>query len=630
MPQSIVSTLNQPIIYSADDDVTCKCGEREHCVLIEPNQQVYSQLKISPCRTIEVCNNSLGPNLITNGTFDANLSGWTVGAGWTWAAGAACNDGGPNGMDQTIAITAGDIYQVVFDILNYDSGELSLLLGGTLYGTGFTADGTYGVYLAAGAGTDIRFDSNPDFIGCIDNVSVRKVISCWDADQTDWTTTATGACHETGNTTDLTNTGTVLVSGQYYHITINITNSTAGGVNVVLGTTVLSPQSSGNGLSHFWGVSSGADLIIRPTTDFDGCIEGLLVDEYCNEYKFHLIPASGDEFEVFDLTTLYTRFEDTYNLTDFRMSDIFKSGTQLPYGCYKFCLVDCCTEQHTADSLLSNSDFADGYEHWTAQGVTIAGGQATFLSGFELNFLQQALITTHDADCVEIEFAFGNEAPFTSATIRIYINGALVDTDLLAPGAGFYNNTFSNIPAGAIIRFETDSLVGDLIIDDIIVTVPEDCQPIYDQCTPCINYQADFACTKLIEGWNTGNKLGFVFDDANGNNYFKLSLRAKCELLHSSYDEEQTDYDFSTGDSELSYFQSTKYESLTFYPIPTYKHDVVRLQKGCKNIQIDGIDYFARKGNYVVEWNKNTSTDLAPSRVEVKKKSQTLFNTNCS
>lgn len=747
MAQSIVSTLNQPIIYSSDDDTTCKCGERTNCILVAAGQQVYSQLKILPCGDFEAPNNSLGAEmvcngsfdlgseLVTNGTFTGSASGWTLGTNWafnvnvvcatattagqtlsqtiaslvngkmyyvsyninayvsgdvrvtlggtngttrnangtytelivttagttlsfervtanftgciddvsvklldcwedslawTWNDGKMCLATAPANLTQDIpAIANGVTYQLTFTISDYVTGNLTPVVGGGS-GSAVSADGTYIQFITStGANTFLDFVDAASFEGCIDDISLKELTRYWDADEADWFINATGACHEAGNTTDLTYSGAVFTSGLYYHVTITVTNSTAGGINVVLGTNVLTPQTSGNGTFDFWGESNGATLKIRPTSTFNGCISALLVDEYCNEYKFHLVPASGDEFEVVDLTAFYVRFEDTYNLSNFKMSDIMKSGLQLAYGCYKFCLVDCCTEQQTASSLLRNGNFADGSDFWTAQGVTFGGGTATLVSGQEVNFLEQALITTHDADCIEIEFQFGNEAAFNQP-VNIYINGVLVDTELIAPGLGFYNNTFQNVPAGAVIRFETSGLAGDIIIDNIIVTVPEECQPIYDQCTPCINYQASFQCTKLIEGYNTGNKLGFEFDDSSGNNQFKLSLRAKCELLHPGYPQEQEDYDFTTGDSELSFGQSTKFHSLTFFPLPEFKHDVIALQKICKTFQIDGVDYFAKKGDYTPEWNKNSSTDLAPSRIDVKKKDQTLFNTNCS
>lgn len=757
MPQSIVSTLNQPIRYFSDDDATCKCGERESCILIEPNQQVYSQLKIFPCGEVEVCNNELGdelicngsfdlgPELVTNGTFDGNADGWTLGtnwaygtnnacatsadagetlsqtiaitsgsfyyvtftienysagdiraelggttgttrsadgtytelidagagtdivfnnvgtdftgcitdvsvrlldcwshdSGWTWTAGLMCGDGAQNLAQEIAALVDFDDYQVTFTISDYVSGDLTVTLGGTAYATTFNADGTYSIVINNGNADDNLFFSGAGtFEGCIDDVSIQRIESCWDADETDWNISSTGACHVPGNTTDLTNTGTTIQNGFYYHITIAVSEATAGGINIVLGTNVLTPttgdpETAGNGVFHFWGTSNGTTIAVRPTTDFDGCISTLTVDEYCNEYQFHLIPAEGDEYVVYDLTPHYTLEQDVFNLTDFHLSDIFIDGERdspLPFGCYRLCLVDCCAEQQTASSLLLNGNFATSC-CWTLQDAIIGSGILTLPGGSgaraDVNFFEQALISTHEADCLELSFFYGNEYAFAQ-NLEVWINGVLVETTPLDPGAHTYTGTFMDVPAGAIIRFLTRGLRGDVLIDNVTATVPEECLPLYDQCTPCINYQASFQCTKLIEGYCDGNALGFNFDDTSGNNQFKLSLRAKCDLLHPTYEQDQEDYDFSDGNTSLSFGQSAKWQSLTFFPLPEFKHDVIALEKVCDTFQIDTVDYFVKKGDYTPEWNRNTSTDLAPSRIEVKKKNQTLYNTNCS
>ncbi len=749
MADSITSILNQPVKYSHALDGSCMCNEDTQCLLAVANQTIYSQLKISPCGEIEVCNNELGEELVcngdfdlgeelvTNGTFAGSATGWTLGTNWayqsndiratasqagqtasqtiaslvtakmyyvsftvssyvsgnvavsvggtagttraangtftqliicgatttlsfervsinfsgdisdvsvklldcwelsqawTWAGGTMCLATAPANLTQSIpAITNGVTYQLVFTISDYVTGNLTAFVGGGT-GAAVSADGTYTQFITStGANTLLDFVDAASFEGCITGISLKELESCWDVDETTWNASAGGACHVAGNTTDLTNTGTVLVSGNYYHVTIAVSGSTAGGINVVLGTTVLTPQSSGNGTFHFWGVSNGVDLIIRPTSTFDGCIAGLTIDEYCNDYQFHIVDEDGIFVE--DITHLYDREEDVFNLSGFKFNDFTNSSEardSLPFGCYKFCLVDCCAEQQTSSSLLMNGNFALGGAFWTPQNTTFSSGFATLTPTSSPAFIQQALITTGFAKCITISFDFGNEAAFNQ-TISIYIDGVLVDSESLTPGAGSYTNTFENVLPGSVIRFEFSGSDGggSIILDNIVVVVPEGCQPIYDQCTPCINYKASFNCTKLIEAFCDGNALGFSFDDASGNNQFKLSLRAVASPVHPHYEQEQEDYDYSTGNTSLSSAQSKKFQSLFFDPIPEYKHDVVAIQKVCDTFQIDSVDFFVKKGDYNPEWNRNDATDLAPSRIEVKKKDQTLYNTNC-
>lgn len=555
------------------------------------------------------------------------LDCWTIGAGWAWVNGVMTATAANTAITQTIgSLVTGNKYLVIYTVSNYTGGDIDIRLGGTA-GATRTANGTYSEVLICGATTTLLLGAvGPNFSGSIDDVSVMEINTCWDADEADWITTALGACHETGNTTDLTNTGTPVVSGKYYHITINVTESTAGGINIVLGTTVLTPQTSGNGVFHFWGTSNGTTLIVRPTSTFDGCISALTADEYCTDYEFNILDEDGNF--ILDITADYILTEDVYNLVDFFFND---DNDRIPFGCYKFCLVDCCADQQTATSLLLNYDFSQGSLYWSSRNTSFSGGAATLFPELELSaFIEQALITTGLARCINITFDFANEAIF-SQTINIYINGALVDSESLLPGAGAYTNTFENVPAGAVIRFEHGSTENPqpIILDNIIVIVEEGCLPIYDQCTPCITFQGSFNCTKLIDAYCDGNAYGFAFDDSSGNNQFKLSLRVVASLIHSHYEQEQEDYDSSDGNTSLSFGQNKKFQSVAFDPIPEYKHDTIALQKICDTFQIDTVDYFVKKGDYTPEWNRNDLTDLAPSRIDVKKKDQTLFNTNC-
>ncbi|MEZ6035657.1 MAG: hypothetical protein R3C17_21375 [Planctomycetaceae bacterium] len=69
----------------------------------------------------------IGPNLITNGTFDTNLTGWsttgTVTAGSGRATFGTGGNAGPHTLSQTIATNVGDVYVLEFD---YRDGHAAL------------------------------------------------------------------------------------------------------------------------------------------------------------------------------------------------------------------------------------------------------------------------------------------------------------------------------------------------------------------------------------------------------------------------------------------------------------------------------------------------------------------------
>lgn len=617
---SIISTPNQPLYFEAPSADDCGCGQPTNCLLYVPEQQVYSQLTIEPCGTVTVCNNTLGDELILNGDFAANLDNWTVDAGWAWSSGRACATNGQN-IGQTIGagLTDGAPYLVTFTIANYDSNDVSLSLGGTAAGP-YNADGTYSVIIVAGAANDdLVFGGSSTFNGCIDDVSLKLITTCWDADETDWTTSVSGACHVAGNTTPLVNTGTTITLAGYYKVTITVSGMTAGTLTCYLGIDPQTPVISTNGTYDIWGIANGIDISFVPSSDFDGCVSGLAVEEYCNNYLFHLLDENNDF--VYDMTPFFSLQEDVYNLENFSWDDI-----SLAYGCYTLCLIDCCYGnliQFDA-TLIENGDFSAGSDQWASVDTVFAGGQATISSE---GYIEQAIKTTHDVGCLRIQFDWSNEGG--AGNINVFINGVSQFTEILGGGTGSVDFvTYVTPNAGATIRIYAEPNLGAVAIDNVVVSVPQSCR-VYDQCSPCIKYGAEFGCTKMVEGYSDGNAFNFSFDDSNGVNWFKLSMRLRCDLLHPTYEQEQDDYTFSTGSSSVNFGQSAKFQSLYFSPIAEYKHDVIALIKVSDFIQIDSVDYFARKGDYVPEWNKSSNADLAPSRIEVKKKDQTLFNNNC-
>lgn len=625
MAQSIFSTPNQPMLFTPSTD-DCGCGRVDQCQLVVPGQQIYAQLTINPLLEIDVCNNSLGENLVTNGDFaTGDLTGWTAGAGWTYSAGGAVNNGNNNSLTQTLAITNATPYLVTFTLQNYISGTLKVLLGGVVHGTSFTANGEYGFIIFAGAGTDIDFDSDTVFRGGIDNITCQEITNCWDTDRATWNVSETGACHATGNTNTLTNLSTAITSGKYYHFTFVVSASTAGGVTLRADTAAIGAVTSGNGTFHRWGISDGTLIVLAPSSDFDGCISEVTALEYCDSYGFHLTTADGAFVE--DVTSYFELEEDVFNLTNFSMDDI----ADLPYGCYKFCLIDCAQGQHDITEFITNGDFASGATGWTSQNATFAGGKAR-LTGGTSNWISQAISTTSIASCLEVQFDFDNVGEASVFIINIYIDDVLVDTVDTLGGDGSYSQTFNNVPAGAVIKIEyTDSapFARVLDIDNVSVMLGVDCY-LYDQCSNCFSYAAEFACTKMVEGYSDGNAFNLKFDNLAGVNIFRLSQRLKAELFNSAYNQEQSDYTFSTGVSSINYASSEKIKTLFVQPIPEYKHDVLALVRVCDHIFVDSIEYFSPKGEYTPEWNRSVLTDLAQSKIELKVKDQTLFNTNCS
>lgn len=123
---------------------------------------------------------TLGSELVTNGTFASDLSGWTAGANWSWSGGTAAHTtGSAETLTQNISVTSGATYLVSFTVtgtgnINPTLGAVALVKVGTQT---YFGSGTHYRTLVAGASGSVAFTITPDsnFVGTIDNVSVKAV-----------------------------------------------------------------------------------------------------------------------------------------------------------------------------------------------------------------------------------------------------------------------------------------------------------------------------------------------------------------------------------------------------------------------------------------------------------------------
>jgi hypothetical protein len=122
----------------------------------------------------------VGPELITNGTFDVDAS-WTKGTGWTISGGKANGDGTGTFTDlsQTIGTTliAGATYRISLDVVR-TSGTGSISLGGhnaaPAIDLNTSGSKTTDFVLSSVINNKIVIEMNP-WVGTIDNVSVKKI-----------------------------------------------------------------------------------------------------------------------------------------------------------------------------------------------------------------------------------------------------------------------------------------------------------------------------------------------------------------------------------------------------------------------------------------------------------------------
>ena len=119
----------------------------------------------------------LGEELVVNGGFDTD-SDWTKQTGWTIANGVATCDGtNLTQLYQTNVLTQNKTYKVTYSITSCTSGGVFAKLGNNTIGVTNSTVGTYTEYFNF-TETNLSFHfRSSNFIGSIDNVSVKEDVS---------------------------------------------------------------------------------------------------------------------------------------------------------------------------------------------------------------------------------------------------------------------------------------------------------------------------------------------------------------------------------------------------------------------------------------------------------------------
>lgn len=125
-----------------------------------------------------LCTQTIGSELITNGTFDVDAT-WVKGATWTIGSGVAtCTTSVGDSISQNLVgagLTSGKTYVVTYTITR-TTGSIVVSLGSSTNDLGKvrTASGTYTDMIYCGVNTTLYFYAYGNFAGTLDNVSIKE------------------------------------------------------------------------------------------------------------------------------------------------------------------------------------------------------------------------------------------------------------------------------------------------------------------------------------------------------------------------------------------------------------------------------------------------------------------------
>ena len=293
---------NQPFIFEqALPDQPCLNNDPNvYTQMVTADDTICVQEILTPCLEDVLCD----PNMYLEGA-DLMSGAWNVYGGWSSSDlnhieydGASHTPGDYIYLD--VPTVAGSVYRVSFEITSITGeGGVYVNLGGIGTTVLYDSLGSYTSYFVAKDSTlseilvfilakttpvasdtiEITVNSFEQWVDDCWVVEVDSLIPTWSYDF-DTTTLQGKYCAVDIENGDLTNTSAYVTDLNYHRVTLTITDSTAGGLEVILGGVYLG-TTTGNGEFTFYGIpTSGNDLILRKVDSFDGCVSLVDVDDF--------------------------------------------------------------------------------------------------------------------------------------------------------------------------------------------------------------------------------------------------------------------------------------------------------------------------------------------------------------
>ena len=276
-----------------------------------------------------------GPELITNGDF-ATDTNWTKGTGWSISGGTANCDGTQTAGTQLVqngTYTLNKTYKITYTLSSVTAGNVDVRLqgsGATVTGNSRTTDGTYTEYITSTGNTSFRIRGNGDFIGSIDNVSVKEVGQDWTLDA-GWSIGDSKATKVSGSAGGIEQAN-IFANGKKYKLNFTVSDATSGGIVIYIGQgTQIIAQTTSNGDKEFIFTSAVNQnkLLFEGNSLFNGSVSNISVIEITDDTNLPRIdysPYSGAG------TCGHWLFEPQSTQTathsnDFTQGDIFNSSS---------------------------------------------------------------------------------------------------------------------------------------------------------------------------------------------------------------------------------------------------------------------------------------------------------------
>ena len=314
---------NQPIIFANPiGDYPCLNNDtKTYGQLMQDGDELCMQWKLSACDE-PLCE----PDMVMDPVGADELGSWTATGGWSSASSGTLDYTGPDLLPatagQSLNLTVGAAYIFSGQVDAYTGGkDYQVILGSSVIPIGnIPASGQFSIgFTAYETPITLAVITDPSTTAGdtleLTGMTVKQYTTCWLDDLNggiaSWSYSFDGAngkfCSTDTTGGDLINTTAFTTTGNYHGVELTISDCTAGGLEVYLGTVLLG-TTSGNGSFAFYGTpTAGTDLVFTKTGGFDGCISQVTVNDYglITDYDIHFETDDGNTFSANYTPTAY-------------------------------------------------------------------------------------------------------------------------------------------------------------------------------------------------------------------------------------------------------------------------------------------------------------------------------------
>lgn len=636
---------NQPVYFG--DPLQCNNDDVDYVQIVDNGDSTQFQLKIDKCE---------GANdVITNGGFDSDISGWTVQENWLWSDSAIVKTSGTIPGSKSIiqnSLVKERYYVCEINVLELTGGKLTVYFSENIVGEIY-APGSYKFfgycinpfpgsnYIAVVADTDsvatkidsiAAFEIKRDFIVAIykkDNSFVGEITYSQNPSQfIFYKDTVTVTIYWQN----------VLAENDCYYLCVLDPCKNTNGQNYPAKIINCSFDGDTSWSHPSWIYSSGNILATVSDSETITASQTGVFSSFDNDYhiKVDVVITGTAKLVVKFGTNVVATITETgiFNISGRCIGNynIYLDATCITGSGTVRVNSTCNLKSIFGNAEIDNGSFDNDLGEWDGEWEIYSPSPTDkrAIATVDSTDTTKDLIQKDVFDSTNKEYGIRVNVlmpPSARAEIDVYFGTNLVKTIIYESPVGTHTYDIYGYPSGNLdltFRARYVSSSGDTVT--IFDVAPIIRQSEYEcDFTSNLFKLADFSnsCTLLINACNDDDGLGFVF----GGSQFSPRVRINGKIKQAKYSSVKETYDDSVGDRKNVYYRRRKSKLLVTGLEPEYIHDFLSTLVGYDKFYVNGITYVCDDSEYSIEYGDDLDS-MGSVTLQISEKIQEVSNRN--